>query len=534
MRFKPRTDLERVYDMVNGYKYGLARKDVLDKQLKNLVGFKSSVNEISEQVVKTNNENSNMVNETNNKINEVYKKMLQKNEEDKKNSKKNYEKLKNSIKKLEELYSTASLNSNNNLKGELSESDLRCLAELTKRISDLEKQMKMLYHGLNISKFKEDIAKLENDLMQKIDEKDFYELNTKVSLNIAKMNNLQESLERSLELGNKNSKDLNFFLRKLETVNASVIAFKAALEALSGVKSESIFDPSRYIDISTFNDFIKAYGKDVEKIEKNIEDVRKLINEITAALRNKASGEDLKTFEGILNNKLAEMKLLNIRKFSDKIDTNKSFKYIDAQIKHLTSFIVKKNEKNESWLLAKKPIGGHVCASCEAYIGDLKEKEDITIWNKYPHRNKDKNYRIGNGFSHMLNMLNVEMKMPENYNTNKEYNESDEESHKSPILGTNNLNKTVTKMNMINTGGFNNFNRSNFLPKIGKNDENLNMTGETGDKNNMEQGTQGMSQLNSNDEYNINNIDKQLQPHIVKVYRKNKFSAPDITKAEDL
>ena len=36
MRFKPRTDLERVYDMVNGYKYGLARKDVLDKQLKNL------------------------------------------------------------------------------------------------------------------------------------------------------------------------------------------------------------------------------------------------------------------------------------------------------------------------------------------------------------------------------------------------------------------------------------------------------------------------------------------------------------------
>ena len=42
---------------------------------------------------------------------------------------------------------------------ELSEGDLRCLAELTKRITDLEKQMKMLYHSLDISKFKEEVAK---------------------------------------------------------------------------------------------------------------------------------------------------------------------------------------------------------------------------------------------------------------------------------------------------------------------------------------------------------------------------------------
>ena len=36
MRFKPRTDLERVYDIINGYKYGSARKDILNKQLKNI------------------------------------------------------------------------------------------------------------------------------------------------------------------------------------------------------------------------------------------------------------------------------------------------------------------------------------------------------------------------------------------------------------------------------------------------------------------------------------------------------------------
>jgi hypothetical protein len=40
MRFKPRTDLERVYDIVNGYKYGQAKKEILDKQLEKLDLFR--------------------------------------------------------------------------------------------------------------------------------------------------------------------------------------------------------------------------------------------------------------------------------------------------------------------------------------------------------------------------------------------------------------------------------------------------------------------------------------------------------------
>ena len=499
-----------------------------------LSGFKSSVKEISEQVTKTNDQNSNMVNEANNKINEVYKKLLQKFEEEKKNSKKNYEKLKNYIKKIEGNTNGLGNAGTNELKGELSESDLRCLAELTKRITDLEKQMKMLYHSLDISKFKEEVAKLENELMQKIDEKDFFELSNKVNLNTAIMNNMKETLERAQDVGNKNSKDLNFLLRKLESVNATVIAFKAALEALSGIKNENIFDPTRYIDIATFNDFIKAYHKDVEKIEKNIEDVRRLISELASVLKTKASGEDMHTFEGLIHNKLDEMKLFCGRKFSDKIEVNKNFKYIDAQIKHLTTVIMKKNEKNDPWLIAKKPIGGHICASCEAYIGELKEKDDFMVWNKYPQREKEKNYRIGNGFSHMLNMLNIDMKSQDNYNSeDNNIGISDGEIHKTPIMGATVINKTRSKANMISTGGFSTFNRSNVLPKIhSKNEEINNLTAENGEKN-VEQGVQGViSQLNSNEENTISNGSKP-QPHIVKVYRKNKFSAPDITRMDE-
>ena len=496
-----------------------------------LIGFKSAVDEISEQVTKTNDQNSNMVNETNNKINEKYKILAQKIGEEKQNSKKNYEKLKNYIKKLENISKENRNLFGKEIKGEMSDSDLRCIAELTKRVTDLEKQIKILYHTLDISKFKEEIAKLENKIMQKVEEKDFFELSDKVNLNLASMKNIKESLERAQDVGNKNSQDLNFFFRKLESVNASMIAFKAALEALSNIKNDSILDPSRYLDIATFNEFIKAYQKDSEKIEKNSEDIRRTIIELMDMLKAKVNREDLKTLEGLINNKLEELKMLCVRKFADRVETNKNFKYVDSQIKHITSVIMKRNEKNESWLIAKKPLGGNICASCEAYIGDLKGKDDYLVWNKYPNREKEKNYRIGNGFSHMLNMLNLDMKSQDNYNSFEENNNgTDSEIHKSPLMATNITNKR-SKKNMLKTGGFITFNRSNVLPKISnKNDETSNLTVENGDKN-INQDIKG--QLNTNEENNNTIEEKSQNPHIVKVFRKNKFSAPDIIRIDE-
>ena len=496
-----------------------------------LIGFKSAVDEISEQVTKTNDQNSNMVNETNNKINEKYKILAQKIEEEKQNSKKNYEKLKNYIKKIENISKENRNLFGKEIKGEMSDSDLRCIAELTKRVTDLEKQIKILYHTLDISKFKEEIAKLENKIMQKVEEKDFFELSDKVNLNLASMKNIKESLERAQDVGNKNSQDLNFFFRKLESVNASMIAFKAALEALSNIKNDSILDPSRYLDLATFNEFIKAYQKDSEKIEKNSEDIRRTILELMDMLKTKVNREDLKTLEGLINNKLEELKMLCVRKFADRVETNKNFKYVDSQIKHITSVIMKRNEKNESWLIAKKPLGGNICASCEAYIGDLKGKDDYLVWNKYPNREKEKNYRIGNGFSHMLNMLNLDMKSQDNYNSFEENNNgTDSEIHKSPLMATNITNKR-SKKNMLKTGGFITFNRSNVLPKISnKNDETSNLTVENGDKN-INQDIKG--QLNTNEENNNTIEEKSQNPHIVKVFRKNKFSAPDIIRIDE-
>ena len=93
--------------------------------------------------------------------------------------------------------------------------------------------------------------------------------------------------------------------------------------------------------------------------------------------------------------KLEEFKIGTTKKFADKNEVTKNIKYLDAQVKHILDVYVKKIEKGENWLLAKKPIGGQYCASCENYIGDLHDTNQHVAWNKISHPN-DRVYRVKN------------------------------------------------------------------------------------------------------------------------------------------
>ncbi len=147
-------------------------------------------------------------------------------------------------------------------------------------------------------------------------------------------------------------------------------------------------------------------------------------------------------------------------------------------------------DKGDSWLLAKKPIGGFTCASCEAYIGELKDKEEYLAWNKYPVREpQDKAYRIGNGFSRMLNMLNLDVR--------GSYDNGDEEN----------------KMTSGNEKKGMNGNTS--LPSIKPHrpeEGNTSLDGNTGEEYKTDK-------VNPND------------PKVVKIYRKNKLNAIEIPKS---
>ena len=513
---------EDIYKLKNDFQNLKNESDVISHNLDN---FKSKIKELVEQVGKTNDNNSNLVNEMGSKVTENYKKILQKIEEEKNNTKKNLEKIKKQLKILSNKENNDDDKDKINGIG-LSDEDLKIMSDLTKRINEAEKTIsKLVNNSFDLSKMKEELMKLESELTQKINRKEFFELHDKVNLQATMTNNIRDMIDRVQDISNKNMKDLSFFLNKIESLSATVLALKEALETLSGMKQENILENGIFLEITSFQEYLKKYSKDKDKLEKNIEEIRRLFKDIAEAFNKKADEEDLRNFELLLNNKLEELKLMSGKKFADKIDTGKTLKFLDTQIKYLTEAFIKKTDRNDNWLIAKKPIGGHACASCEAYIGDLKEKGDFVAWNKYPQREKDKNYRVGNGFSRMLNMLNMDIK--NTFDGLKENNyESDDESK---LYETGRLKTSPTNFNNMsnNNQSYNNiskskksFNRStmnnfekNALPKINtsKNKD----EGTLEEHNNYNASTIQMASTTGH----IRNKDDN-EPHIVKVFRK--------------
>ena len=89
------------------------------------------------------------------------------------------------------------------------------------------------------------------------------------------------------------------------------------------------------------------------------------------------------------------MKLASTRKFADKNETTKNMKYLDNHIKHIVDVYIKKVDRtSENWLIAKKPIDGFKCGSCEAYIGEIQDRNTNVNWNKNPINQKDSNYNV--------------------------------------------------------------------------------------------------------------------------------------------
>jgi len=105
---------------------------------------------------------------------------------------------------------------------------------------------------------------------------------------------------------------------------------------------------------------------------------------------------------------LEELKINLSKKYLDKNEAQKNFKYIELQLKQIIEAGEMNNKEADNWILAKKPINSYVCASCESYLGELKNKNIFLPWNKIPVR-EEKKYRMGQGFSKMLQLVNMDL-----------------------------------------------------------------------------------------------------------------------------
>jgi hypothetical protein len=192
--------------------------------------------------------------------------------------------------------------------------------------------------------------------------------------------------------------DINWLRKKVETLSSLVMNIKNSedneIENTTMQKSSPL-DNSKYLECNIFFEFQKSYIREYDKINRFAEELKRTIDDIIGALKTKSGEKDMKNLEEYLGGRMEELKLNSNKKFADKTETTKNIKYLDTQIKHIIDVYIRKAEKGDNWLIAKKPVNGHTCASCESYIGELPDSNQYVPWQKYPIRDpNEKAYRV--------------------------------------------------------------------------------------------------------------------------------------------
>ena len=283
-----------------------------------------------------------------------------------------------------------------------------------KKLNNFERRIQAIVAQIKNDYFQNEINSLKNALNNiKPTPKEFYNLSVQVQQYLDLYDGMKEENSNIQEEFKKIKDSVSNLLKNYENV-----ILKAANKNMGNNNDNDISAKERitilskfddYLEISIFNDYIKEQTKFSEKIKKDFDSYRRFYDEIIETLKKAASVQDLKSLEEYLLDLFTEFKDKANRFYPKKSEINKNFKALELQIKQIYEYIIKKDENSENWLLAKKPIGGFSCASCESYLGDLKENNERVIWNQLPEREiiTTNTNRIGNGFSRILNLVNI-------------------------------------------------------------------------------------------------------------------------------
>ena len=275
---------------------------------------------------------------------------------------------------------------------------------VSKSIDNNEKYVKNQIKKLEIDVIKNDIEKLRNDLNTKLNQDNLNNINLKFE----DLENVSENLRTIVDDSKKDIRVINDKYSKLfkylETIRGQVLTLLEQEDAQNKKSKDEInLDLSALLTREEFFENKEKMNKKIDKILTKESDNYRMIQEIYKKLNNFVTETELQNLEQYFLNLLNETKIKIAKNYIDKTELQKNIKFLDIRIKQLEE---SSSKENENWLLAKKPINGFLCASCEAYIGDLKSNDDIATWNRLADRKGKRNYRIGHGFSTMLKLIN--------------------------------------------------------------------------------------------------------------------------------
>ena len=337
----------------------------------------------------------------------------------------------------------------------------RRVNNLNNKVNNIDSSLKYIMKDWNIEILKKDINEMKFDLEKKITKDNLKELYNLHMSDLDEINDLREHTSALYEDIKKTIKNVSVLAPKVESLTGNILSLK---QMNKNLKAPQI-DTSKFIDNIKFNEVINQVLKKIENIFREIDSMRRDYYDIKDDQKDYEKKERIMRMEEDIYKKLDEIKLKIQR---NKNETNKIAKGFELEIKSIWNEF-KKKEQADSWILAKQPMKCFNCATCDNNIKKQIVSEEKIPWNKYPQN--EKNYRLGKGFSHMLEMMTYEfIKNLDENKENKEYQPiSDENNLNSSNISSNNNNNEENNINENKNNCMNNIaqiERSSSTPKL--------------------------------------------------------------------
>ena len=248
---------------------------------------------------------------------------------------------------------------------------------LKKKEQNLEDKLKELTPLIEIKRIDEKIKLMEQDMEEYATKNDIRHIISEI-----------DKYEKEL------SKNKSFIINQKETNNKHRDEIAILKKAFDNLKQ----------NISSLNMLLES-----NSLSRLIENLNSLV-EIKPKISNMATMDDINHLQKLIDELMSKSGTEITTKSPDTEEIIKNIKSIEAQVKIFMKKLETENEKeklqNENCILASRPVGGFKCASCETYIGDIKESNVFLPWNKY--HGQDRPYRLGSSFSRILQGLNIE------------------------------------------------------------------------------------------------------------------------------
>jgi hypothetical protein len=250
---------------------------------------------------------------------------------------------------------------------------------------------------------------MKNSLNSKPSQQEIYD----ISEHVSSLENILETLKENQDIHSEEIKKIkdesNKHSKSIEQLFITQYSMKNNL-LLEGENIVTIpvlnSRLESYLKKGVYDDYKKELEKTIQRIKRDIESQKHNYDDLTESMKNKAEEDSLKNLEDYLVNLIDELRDRSGKTYANRIEVNKNFKKLDLQVKNIIE-LYNKMEQGDNWLLAKRPFGPYHCASCDAYIGELKDNNEFNHNKIQEYEHFNQTNRVGNGFSRILNLVNI-------------------------------------------------------------------------------------------------------------------------------